>query len=81
MKQNTVSVVQRLYRAPEASQEAERVTKSGWLIKDRKKGANDKRSSKWEKRWVILKPTSLLYYTETDQKTLKGYLFIYLFIY
>jgi len=65
-------MVQRITSAVDTAFEADRVTKSGWLTKDRKKGDADKRQSKWERRFLVLKSTSAAYYEDQEMKKLKG---------
>ena len=44
----------------------------GWVTKDRKKGDDDKRKSKWERRYFVLRPTSVQYFEDAEQKKMKG---------
>jgi len=69
---NATSVVNKLKSSEEASGELERITKTGWLTKDRKKGDDDKRKSKWERRWFVLRSTRANYYEDAECKKPKG---------
>jgi len=46
--------------------------RTGWLTKDRKKGDDDKRTSKWERRYFVLRSTSAQYFEDPECKKLKG---------